>query len=291
MQFFSISAFFLGLTAIFLRFSVHTISERNKALVEYLGSYKRTLDPGLRFIIPFVERVVCVDTISEKVLDIPEQQAITADNVAIEIDAVVYWQILDLFKSYYEIDRLELAIQNLVNTKLRNEVGRMRLSDVITAGEELNRIVLEGLDEITGGWGVKILRVQVQHVTPDKDVLESMEREQAAEIEKRAEILRAEARSQSAVLEARASASALEEILRATGQLTPQPSSDEILKFLLVNKYVEAMQGLSQSPNAKVIFMDPQYTTEALAELMEVRSTPPETGTHPSGSGNGAGDM
>lgn len=264
--------------------SLKIINEGNEALVERLGKFDRTLKPGVNFVLPYVESIVVEDTVREQVLDVPPQSAITKDNVAIQVDAVVYWKIFDLQKAYYEINNINLAIKNLVLTTLRSTIGHMQLEETFYLTDEINKRVLKDLDEATAGWGIKVLRVEVQDIDPPKTVLESMEQERAAEIRKRA-----------AILEAEATAESIKLILK---DLESQMSSQEVLKYLIAKKYVDASQELSKSPNSKVIFMDPKALTQALAELIEtpdrfVNGTDPHQGhppggNPPQGGGNGS---
>lgn len=183
-------AAFLGSTL--LKSSIKIVSEKNEYLVESLGSYSKKLEPGLNFIVPFIDRVVYKGTIKEKVLDIPPQSCITRDNVSISVDAVVYWRIMDMYKSYYKVENLQLAIVNLVLTQIRSEMGKLELDQTFTARTEINEILLRELDIATDPWGVKVTRVELRDIIPSKAVQESMELQMAAERKKRAAILTSE---------------------------------------------------------------------------------------------------
>jgi regulator of protease activity HflC (stomatin/prohibitin superfamily) len=227
--------------------------------VERLGKYNRQLEPGINFVIPLFEKIVCRYSRAEQILNVPPQEAITKDNVYITIDAVVYWQVMDLEKAYYNIDRLEAALESLMNTTLRAEIGRMNLEDAVSSTKDINKILLEQVDEITANWGVKVTRVQVEHLELPSDVRESMAAQQAAEINKRATLSQAQA-----------TAASIEEILKVLGtHFSELPSGREILKFLVAKRYVEAASELSQSQNSKIIFMDPKALTQTLEEMLE----------------------
>ena len=127
------------LTLVFLVFvgsgvagSVKIVNEKNEYLVESLGSYKKKLNPGLNFVVPFIDRVVYKQTIRERVLDIPPQSCITRDNVSISVDAVIYWRIVDMYKAYYKVENLQKAIENLVLTQIRSEMGQLELDETFT---------------------------------------------------------------------------------------------------------------------------------------------------------------
>ena len=252
--------------------SVKIINQGSQALVERLGEYKRTLNPGLNFIIPFIDSIAWEDTTRERVLNFEPQQAITKDNVSLTADAVIYWQILGLAKTYYGVEDIESAIKNLVVTTLRSAIGRMELEDTYSSRAKINQELLEPLDEATAGWGVKVTRVEVRDITPAKTVLEALELERAAESKKRAAISEAEGTVESMALIANA--------------LRTQTTNKEVMKFLVAQKYVDANYKLGQSNNSKVLFMDPNALNEAIGNLLEA-ATPdsePEEGDDGNGS-------
>ncbi len=188
--------------------SVRIINQSNMALVERLGSYSRRLEPGLNFVMPVLDKVVYQETIREKVLDIPPQQCITRDNVAISVDAVVYWRILDMERAYYKVENLKMAMVNLVLTQIRAEMGKLELDETFTARTQVNEILLKELDVSTDPWGVKVNRVELRDIVPSKAVQESMEMQMTAERRKRAAILTSEGERESAVNSAQGKAEA-----------------------------------------------------------------------------------
>jgi regulator of protease activity HflC (stomatin/prohibitin superfamily) len=189
--------------------SVKIVNQGNEALVERLGKYSgKKLKPGLNFLVPVLDRVVYQATIREKVLDVPPQQCITRDNVSITVDAVVYWRIMDMEKAYYKVENLRLAMQNLVLTQIRSEMGQLELDQTFTARSQINEILLRELDESTDPWGVKVTRVELRDLIPSKAVQESMELQMSAERRKRASILTSEGERESAVNSARGKAEA-----------------------------------------------------------------------------------
>ncbi|MEM6252119.1 MAG: stomatin-like protein [Cyanobacteria bacterium P01_D01_bin.156] len=251
--------------------SVRVIKEGNAALVERLGRYKSTLDPGVRFIVPLLDSLVIEDTLREQVFDIEPRTATTRDNVNVDVDAVIYWRILDLEKTYYAIEDVEIAIRELVTTTLRSEVGKMELQETFSSRDTINKALLDVLDEATEPWGVKVNRVELQEIKIPPEVEESMRREQAAEIAKRAAITEAEGLKQAAILEAEGSVQSMQLISQAfDGQL----SQGDIMKFLIAQRYVDANQKLGESDNSKVVFMDPRALTEGLVDLI---NEPPDT--------------
>lgn len=199
----------LGLGGSGLASSVKIINQGNEALVERLGKYSgKKLEPGLNFLIPLLDQVVFQETIREKVIDIPAQQCITRDNVSISVDAVVYWRIMDMERAYYKVENLRLAMQNLVLTQIRSEMGQLELDQTFTARTEVNEILLRELDIATDPWGVKVTRVELRDIIPSKAVQDSMELQMSAERKKRAAILTSEGERESAVNSARGRAEA-----------------------------------------------------------------------------------
>jgi regulator of protease activity HflC (stomatin/prohibitin superfamily) len=188
--------------------SVRVINQGDQALVERLGSYDKKLEPGLNFVVPFLDRVAYKGTIREKVLDIPPQQCITRDNVSIAADAVVYWRIVDMEKAYYKVENLQSAMVNLVLTQIRAEMGRLELDETFTARSQINEILLRDLDIATDPWGVKVTRIELRDIVPSQAVRESMELQMSAERRKRASILTSEGDREAAVNSAKGKAEA-----------------------------------------------------------------------------------
>jgi len=198
--------------------------------------------------------VVIEETNRERVLGIDPQYAITKDNVSLKADAVIYWQIVDLERSFYAVENIEEALDNLVLTALRSAIGLMKLEETYSSREDINKALLQQLDEATGSWGVKVTRVEVREISPAKTVMESLELERAAESKKRAEILATEGTVKSIEMLSQALAS--------------QQKSQAVLQFLLAQRYVDANEELGKSDNSKVVFMDPKALNEALSDLM-----------------------
>ncbi|MEL6326631.1 MAG: stomatin-like protein [Cyanobacteria bacterium J06626_23] len=246
--------------------SVRVVNESEAALVERLGKYRMTLRPGLNFIVPLLDRVVLKENLREQTLDIDPKTAITRDNVTLEVDSIVYWRILDLEKTYYSIEDVEFAIQELVTTTLRSEIGKLELQSTFSSRERINKALLDELDEATEPWGVKVNRVEVQEIKPPPEVVESMQREQAAMIERNAEILKAEGQKKAKILEAEGTVQSMQLLAQA---FDGAENRKDILKFLIAQRYVEANQKLGESDNSKVVFMNPRDLTEGLVDLID----------------------
>lgn len=245
--------------------SVKVIDQGDQALVERLGRYKRTLKPGLRLVMPILEKIAYVETVRERVLDIPPQSVITNDSLTLKVDAVVYWQIIDMERAYYAIEDVENAIASIVLTSLRSEIGRLQLREVLSTKSDIDKALLKKLDEATSSWGVKVIRVELQNIVFPEKVQEAMESERVALSQKQAMIEKAEGEKQAAIAKAVGEAKSIE-VLSQT--LNLHPGSPEFLHFLIAHRYLDTNQKLSESSNSKVLFMDPKAMSEALAELV-----------------------
>ncbi|MEM1309598.1 MAG: SPFH domain-containing protein [Cyanobacteria bacterium P01_C01_bin.70] len=259
--------------------SVRIVNQGTQALVERLGRYHRKLRPGLNFIVPFLDTIVWEDSIRERLLDVPPQSAITRDNVALKVDAVVYWKILDLERTYYEIEDIQAAIRELVVTTLRSEIGKMPFEDTFSSRDELNQALLDQLDEATEPWGVKVTRVEVQSIDPPQSVLDSMQQQQAAELKRRATVLEAEGDQEASVKRAQGTVQSIQLLSQA---LKERSDAREILSFLIAQQYVEANQKLGESENSKVLFMDPKFLSEGLVDLINAPVGPEPRSEGPS---------
>ncbi|MEI6030846.1 MAG: stomatin-like protein [Synechococcaceae cyanobacterium ELA739] len=277
--------------------SVKVTSSSRSMLVERLGKYNRQLKPGLSLVLPGVERVVSHESLKERVLDIPPQQCITKDNVSIEVDAVVYWQLLEHARAYYALDNLQSAMVNLVLTQIRAEMGKLDLDQTFTTRQEVNEVLLRELDQATDPWGVKVTRVEMRDIKPSIGVQQAMEQQMTAEREKRAAILRSEGeresqvnaargRAEALVLDAKAKQEAL--LLEADAQarqqtvlakaraeaaaelarvISAEPAAAEGLRLLLAKDWMAMGQEMARSQGGSVLMVDPQSPASLLAAL------------------------
>jgi regulator of protease activity HflC (stomatin/prohibitin superfamily) len=276
---------------------VKVTSSSRSMLVERLGKYNRQLTPGLSLVIPGLERVVSHESLKERVLDIPPQQCITRDNVSIEVDAVVYWQLLEHARAYYAVDNLQAAMVNLVLTQIRAEMGKLDLDETFTTRSEVNDVLLKELDLATDPWGVKVTRVELRDIKPTRGVQQAMEQQMTAEREKRAAVLRSEGeresqvnaargRAEALVLDAKAKQEAL--LLEADAQAKQQlllaqaraasakelatvieahPAAAEGLRLLLAKDWMAMGEKLGNAPAGSVLMVDPQSPASLLAAL------------------------
>lgn len=203
------------LAFIIVPLSIRIIRPFERGLVERLGKFQRILEPGLNMIVPFFDTVVYKSNMREIVIDVPPQSVITKDNVSVEVDAVIYAQITDPVRAWYEITNYIDAATKLAQTNLRNVIGEMDLDACLSSRDLVNGQLRDVLDEATDKWGVKVNRVELQRIDPPKDITEAMSRQMKAERDKRATILDSEAFRQSAINKAEGSRQA--QILEAEG--------------------------------------------------------------------------
>jgi regulator of protease activity HflC (stomatin/prohibitin superfamily) len=279
--------------------SIKITSGGRSRLVERLGKYDREMQPGLSFVLPVVEKVVSYESLKERVLDIPPQQCITRDNVSIQVDAVVYWQLLEHSRAYYAVDDLQAAMVNLVLTQIRAEMGKLVLDQTFTTRTEVNELLLRELDEATDPWGVKVTRVEMRDILPSPGVKQAMEAQMTAEREKRAAILRSEGEKESQLNEARGKAEALvldakaqqeallldaeakakqqkllsqakaEAALEIASALESNPKADEAMRLLLAKDWMAMGQQMADAPSGSVLMVDPQSPASLIAALKQ----------------------
>lgn len=273
---------------------VKVVPQSETRVIERLGRFHSVLNPGLNFIIPFIDKPKTIYTrrvenglngrhvvrttattmidLREQVYDFPSQQVITRDNVTTEINALLYFQITDPKKAVYEIDNLPNAIEKLTQTSLRNVIGELELDETLTSRDTINSRLQNILDDATNKWGVKVNRVELQDITPPQSVRVAMEKQMQAERNRRAEILNAEGEKQSLILRSegekaskinQAEARKQSEILRAEGEakaiiLNAQAEADAILRV------AEAVRSGNTDPATYMLAM--KYI-EALREM------------------------
>ena len=172
-----------------------------KALIEFLGRYQKTVGSGLRWVMPFVKRITKVD-MREQVIDVPPQEVITKDNVVVTVDAVIYHEATDPVKLQYNVGNFLIAVTKLAQTNLRNVIGDLDLDSALTSREIINTKLRQILDDATDKWGVRVVRVEIQRIEPPVDVTEAMHRQMKAERDRRASVTEAEGEKRSAILTA-----------------------------------------------------------------------------------------
>jgi regulator of protease activity HflC (stomatin/prohibitin superfamily) len=224
---------------------IRIVQQARAYVIEFLGAYKTTWNVGIHFKLPFVERIAKVVSLKEQVADFPPQPVITKDNVTMQIDTVVYFQITDPKLYTYGIEQPLVAIENLSATTLRNIIGDLELDQCLTSRDIINSKMRTILDEATDPWGIKVNRVELKNILPPKEIQNAMEKQMKAERERREAILRAEGEKRAAILEAegekesailRADAKKQQQILEAEGQaeaiLKVQTATAECIRLI-----------------------------------------------------------
>lgn len=296
------------LVVLYILSGIKIVSQSETMIVERLGKYNRTLTAGINVIFPVIERAK--DTIirrqsgsiarttridmREQVYDFDKQSVITKDNVMTEINALLYFQIVDPMKAVYEIQNLPVAIEKLTQTTLRNVVGEMELDETLTSRDTINSKLRNVLDDATNKWGVKVNRVELQDITPPESIRRTMELQMQAERNRRAEILKAEGEKQSQILNSegekqaqinaaeaekqanilKAEGEARAKILQAEAEATAirniseavaDKSSDPV-NYLLAVKYIETLKDVAGGQNNKTVYL-PYEASNVLGSL------------------------
>jgi regulator of protease activity HflC (stomatin/prohibitin superfamily) len=260
--------------------TVRIVPQANAGIVERLGRYHRTLDAGLSFLMPFVDRLRPLIDLREQVVSFPPQPVITEDNLVVSIDTVIYFQVTDPKAATYEISNYISAIEQLTVTTLRNSVGGLDLEETLTSRDSINAALRGVLDEATGKWGVRVNRVEIKAIDPPPSVQESMEKQMRAEREKRATVLTAEGFKQSQILTAegerqssilRAEGEARAAVVRAEGEAQAIQTVFDAIHAgdpdpkLLAYQYVQALPKIAESPSSKVWVVPAELTTAMTA--------------------------
>jgi regulator of protease activity HflC (stomatin/prohibitin superfamily) len=268
---------------ILLARTIRVIPQARAGVVERLGRYSRTLTPGLAIVIPFIDRVRPLQDLREQVMSFDPQPVITQDNLVVNIDSVIYFQVTDPKAATYEIANPVAAIDMLTVTTLRNVIGGMTLEQTLTSRDAINDQLRGILDDATGKWGIRVHRVELKAVDPPPSIKDTMEKQMRADREKRAAILQAEGVKQAAILQAEGEKQAA--ILKAEGQkqsaiLSAEGQSKAIQTVfqaihegdpdpkLLAYQYLQVLPQIAQG-DANKVWVIPSELTQALSGLSE----------------------
>ncbi len=242
--------------------AIRIIPQGTNGIVERLGRYHKTLDPGLNILVPFIDRLrVPLTDMREQVVSFPPQPVITEDNLVVSIDTVIYFQVTDARAATYEIANYLAAIEQLTTTTLRNVVGGMTLEEALTSRDTINQQLRSVLDETTGKWGIRVSRVELKAIEPPASIKDSMEKQMRAERDRRAMVLEAEGIKQSAILTAEGHKQAA--ILKAEGEREAQILKAEGEAQAITNVFAAIHEG---GPNDKLLAYEYLQTLPKLAD-------------------------
>ena len=190
---------FAVLSIVLVKSSIKFVPQNRAYVVERFGKFNKTMEAGLNFLVPFIDKVSYDRSLKEQAVDVPSQAAITRDNISLVVDGVLYLKVLDPYKASYGVDDYVYAVTQLAQTTMRSEIGKIELDKTFEEREVLNTNIVASINEASGPWGVQVLRYEIKDIEPPRTVLEAMERQMKAEREKRAVILESEGERQSAI--------------------------------------------------------------------------------------------
>ena len=270
------------IAVIFIIQTFKIVPQQHAWVVEKLGRYDRTLTPGLKFVVPFIERVAYRHSLKEVPLDVPSQVCITKDNTQLQVDGIIFFQITDPMRASYGSSNYVIAITQLAQTTLRSVIGKMELDKTFEERDAINASVVSALDEAAANWGVKVLRYEIKDLTPPNEILRAMQAQITAEREKRALIAASEGRKQeqiniatgereafiarsegerqAAINNAEGEASAITTVASATAQAIQRiaeairsPGGEQAVQLKVAEKAVEAYAQLAQKNNTMIV--------------------------------------
>ena len=291
----SVQTLVLVLVVVLLKTSIKFVPQNQAYVIERFGKYQSTKEAGLNFIFPFIDRISADRTLKEQAVDVPEQSAITKDNISLRVDGVLYFRVLDPYKATYGVENYVFAVTQLAQTTMRSELGKMELDKTFEERDVLNTNIVASINDAAGPWGIQVLRYEIKDIVPPQSVMEAMEAQMKAERVKRAQILesegdrqaainRAEGEKASVVLAAEADkeeqvlraegeakaivavASAQAEALRQVGEAAATEEGQKAIQLDLATKAIEAKRAIAKESSVVLL---PDGTTEASAVVAQ----------------------
>jgi regulator of protease activity HflC (stomatin/prohibitin superfamily) len=285
----------LVFVVVLLKTSIKFVPQNRAYVIERFGKYQSTKEAGLNFIVPFIDHISADRSLKEKAVDVPEQSAITKDNISLSVDGVLYFRVLDPYKATYGIDDYEFAVTQLAQTTMRSELGKMELDKTFEERDVLNINIVAAINDAAGPWGIQVLRYEIKDIVPPQSVMQAMEAQMKAERVKRAQILesegdrqaainRAEGQKASVVLAAEADkeeqvlraegeakaivavATAQAEALRQVGEAAATDEGQTAIQLDLATKAIEAKQAIAKESSVVLL---PDGSTEAASVVAQ----------------------
>lgn len=295
----------LVLVVITLLAGVKTVPQGQIWTVERFGAFTRMLQPGLNFVLPYIDRVGRRMNVQEQVVDIPEQSVITRDNASVAVDGIIYYRVMEPDKAAYQVANLQLALTTLAMTNIRAVIGEMELDATLSSRERINSALLVTLDGATEPWGVKVSRVEIRKIEPPANLITAMNLQMTAERERRAAVARADGERQAAIMRAEGEKQAL--ILAAEGRQqaalrdaearvalgraeaqatqmvseTAQQHGPAGLNYFIAERYIRAFQSMAAAPNSRLVVVPMEASglaggiVQAMQVLKESGEAPP----------------
>ncbi len=290
---------FAVLSIVLVKSSIKFVPQNRAYVVERFGKYNKTMEAGLNFLVPFIDRVGYDRSLKEHAYDVPSQAAITRDNISLVVDGVLYLKVLDPYKASYGVDDYVYAVTQLAQTTMRSEIGKIELDKTFEEREVLNTNIVASINEASGPWGVQVLRYEIKDIEPPRTVLEAMERQMKAEREKRAVILESEGERQSAINVAEGQKRAIvlaaeadkeEQILRAQGEaqaiiavadakakalevigtVAVEEKGQKAIQLELAESAIQAKEAIARKSSIVLLSDDKTSASNVVAEAMTI---------------------
>jgi len=297
--------FWVGLALlifILIKSSIQFVPQNRAYIVERFGKYNKTMEAGLNFMLPFIDKVSYDRSLKEQAADVPSQAAITKDNISLVVDGVLYLKVLDPYKASYGVDNYTYAVTQLAQTTMRSEIGKIDLDKTFEERDSLNINIVNSINEAAEPWGVQVLRYEIKDIEPPRSVLEAMERQMKAERDKRASILESEGERQSAINVAEgqkqaavlsAEADRAEQILRAEGEaqaiiavadakaraietigrVANTEAGQKAIQLDLADKAIEARHAIAKESSVVLLPDNQSNASSIVAEAMTIINT------------------